>query len=46
VFKENFGVYGVRKVWRQLNREGQDVTRCTVARLMQTLGLLGMIRGK
>jgi len=46
VFKENFGVYGVRKVWRQLNREGQDVARCTVARLMQTLGLQGVIRGK
>ena len=45
-FKENFGVYGVRKVWRQLNREGQDVARCTVARLMQTLGLQGVIRGK
>ena len=46
VFEENFGVYGVRKVWRQLNREGHDVARCTVARLMQTLGLQGVIRGK
>ena len=43
---ENFGVYGVRKVWRQLKREGHDVARCTVARLMQTLGLQGVIRGK
>ena len=34
VFKENFGVYGARKVWRQLKREGFDVARCTVARLM------------
>jgi len=46
VFGENFGVYGVRKVWRQLDREGYDVARCTVARLMQTLGLHGVIRGK
>ena len=46
VFDENFGVYGVRKVWRQLKREGHDVARCTVARLMQTLGLQGVIRGK
>jgi putative transposase len=34
VFEENFRVYGVRKVWRQLKREGHDVARCTVARLM------------
>ena len=46
VFKENFGVYGARKVWRQLNREGFDVARCTVARLMQRQGLQGVIRGK
>ena len=46
VFEKNFGVYGVRKVWRQLKREGHDVARCTVARLMQTLGLQGVIRGK
>src|SRR5882762_4207949 len=46
VFNENFRVYGVRKVWRQLKREGHDVARCTVARLMQTLGLQGVIRGK
>ena len=46
MFEENFGVYGVRKVWRQLKREGHDVARCTVARLMQTLGLQGVIRGK
>src|SRR3979411_9344 len=45
-FEENFRVYGVRKVWRQLKREGHDVARCTVARLMQTLGLQGVIRGK
>jgi putative transposase len=46
VFDENFQVYGVRKVWRQLRREGQEVARCTVGRLMQTLGLQGVIRGK
>ena len=39
VFEENFRVYGVRKVWRQLKREGFDVARCTVARLMKDLGL-------
>ena len=44
--QENFGVYGVRKVWRQLKREGHDVARCTVARLMQIIGLQGVIRGK
>jgi hypothetical protein len=39
VFTENFEVYGVRKVWRQLKREGHDVARCTVERLMQSMGL-------
>jgi hypothetical protein len=46
VFEENFRVYGVRKVWRQLQREGFDVARCTVARLMKAMGLEGIIRGK
>lgn len=46
VFDENFSVYGVRKVWRQLLREGHQVARCTVARLMKSLGLQGVIRGK
>ena len=46
VFDENFQVYGVRKVWRQLVREGEDVVRCTVARLMRRMGLQGVIRGK
>ena len=46
VFEENFGFYGVRKVWRQLKREGFDVARCTVERLMQSMGLQGVIRGK
>jgi putative transposase len=46
VFEENFRVYGVRKVWRQLLREGHGVARCTVARLMRHMGLQGVIRGK
>ena len=46
VFTENFAVYGVRKVWRQLVREGFRVARCTVARLMHQLGLAGVVRGK
>jgi putative transposase len=46
VFAENFGVYGVRKVWRQLRREGFTVARCTVERLMASLGLQGAVRGK
>ena len=45
VFDENFQVYGVRKVWRQLLREGHDVGRCTVARLMKKEALQGVIRG-
>ncbi len=46
VHAENFDVYGVRKVWRQLKREGLSVARCTVARLMKALGLEGVVRGK
>ena len=46
VFEANFCVYGVRKVWRQLAREGIDVARCTVARLMRIMGLQGVVRGK
>ena len=46
VFEENFRVYGVRKTWRQLQREGFDVARCTVERLMREMGLQGVIRGK
>src|SRR5690606_4687637 len=46
VFNENFAVYGVRKIWRQMQREGFAVARCTVARLMQKMGLQGVIRGK
>ncbi len=46
MFAENLHVYGVRKVWRQLQREGVPVARCTVARLMRDMGLAGVIRGK
>ena len=46
VWEQNYKVYGVRKVWHQLRREGFDVARCTVARLMKDLGLEGIIRGK
>ncbi len=46
VFDANYRVYGVRKVWRQLQREGFDVARCTVTRLMRAMGLAGVIRGK
>jgi len=46
VFSEHFGVYDVRKVWRQLRRENITAARCTVARLMRDLGLQGVIRGK
>ncbi len=46
VHKDNFGVYGARKVWRQLHREGIIVARCTVERLMRELHLEGVRRGK
>jgi transposase InsO family protein len=46
VWDENFRVYGVRKVWRQLRREGIEAARCTTARLMKQMGLAGVIRGK
>ena len=46
VWEENFRVYGVRKVWRQLGREGVSVARCTVARRMHRMNLEGIVRGK
>ena len=46
IWDDNWKVYGVRKAWRQLNREGVDVARCTVGRLMTSMGLRGIIRGK
>ncbi len=46
VYDDNYRVYGVRKVWRQLNREGIAVAKCTVRRLMRQMGLWGAARGK
>ena len=46
VYDENYSVYGVRKVWRQLLREGFSVARCTIARLMKNMGLSGVLRVK
>jgi putative transposase len=46
VFEDNYGVYGARKVWRQLNREHIPVARCTVERLMRQMGLAGRVRGR
>ena len=46
VHEENFGVYGVRKMWRALRREGHQVPRCQVQRLMRALGLVGAVRGR
>jgi putative transposase len=46
VWDENFAVYGAEKVWRQLHREGEEVARCTVERLMRGMGLRGAVRGR
>ncbi len=46
IWKESSGRYGVRKVWQKLKREGYIIARCTVARLMQKLGIKGVWRGK
>jgi putative transposase len=45
VHAANYGVYGAPKVWRQLNREGISVARCSVERLMRREGLRGVVRG-
>ena len=46
IWDANYQVYGARKVWRQLHRDGIGVARCTVERLMRQLGLKGVVRGK
>ncbi len=46
IWQDNLQVYGAEKVWRQLQREGLTVARCTVERLMKDLGLRGAVRGK
>jgi putative transposase len=45
-YEDNFRVYGARKIWRELNRLGHVVARCTVERLMRDLGITGAVRGK
>ncbi|MGW9032865.1 IS3 family transposase [Streptomyces sp. NPDC055722] len=45
VYNNNYGVYGARKIWRELNRQGHVVARCTVERLMRELGITGAVRG-
>ncbi|WP_405393340.1 IS3 family transposase [Streptomyces sp. NBC_01102] len=46
VYTSNYRVYGARKVWRELNRQGHAVARCTVERLMRELGITGAVRGR
>ncbi len=46
VWEQHFQVYGARKIWRQMNRQGQAIARCTVERLMRDLGIAGARRGK
>jgi putative transposase len=46
VFADNFAVYGARKVWRQLRRDGHAVARCTVERLMRAMALRGAVCGR
>ena len=46
VWEENFQVYGAKKAWEQLNREGIAVARCTVARLIREMDLRGVVRGR
>ncbi len=46
VYQANYGVYGVRKIWAALRRDGHRVARCTVERLMREAGLAGVVRGK
>lgn len=46
ISEANYRVHGVRKVWRELRRQGHIVARCTVERLMRELGIIGAVRGK
>ncbi|WP_442538156.1 IS3 family transposase [Streptomyces pimonensis] len=46
VYTSDNRVYGARKIWRELNRQGRPVARCTVERLMRELGLQGAVRGR
>ena len=46
LWQENRGLYGARKIWHALRREGFDVARCTVERLMKAMGIKGVVRGR
>ena len=46
VYDASRGRYGARKIWHALRREGRDIARCTVERLMKVLGIQGVVRGK
>ncbi|MEU2835459.1 IS3 family transposase, partial [Streptomyces lavendulae] len=46
VFTTNYRIYGARKIWRELNRQGHTVARCTIERLMREIGIAGAVRGK
>ncbi|MEV6588707.1 IS3 family transposase [Streptomyces acidicola] len=46
VYDTNYRVYGARKIWRELNRQGRTVARCTVERLMREFGITGAVRGR
>ena len=46
VHDANYRVYGARKIWRELGRQGRQVARCTVERLMRDLGITGAVRGR
>ncbi|MGW3730200.1 IS3 family transposase [Streptomyces sp. NPDC000851] len=46
MYNTNYRVYGARKIWRQLHRQGRKVSRCTVERLMRELSIAGAVRGK
>jgi transposase InsO family protein len=45
-YQSNYRVYGARKIWRELNRQGHEVARCTVERLMRQIGIAGAVRGR
>jgi putative transposase len=45
-WEDNRKLYGARKIWHVMRREGKDVARCTVERLMRSLGIRGVVRGK
>ncbi|WP_326793910.1 IS3 family transposase [Streptomyces sp. NBC_00841] len=46
IYRDNYSVYGARKIWAELKRQGHQVARCTVERLMRAEGLTGAVRGK